>query len=136
MKLYTMFLSIYLLFSFSKIKEKQAENIILGKWKVSGMFCSEREEVPKGFSFTFFKNRKGYLEHENVKDKEIFTWETNSDTLKLNFERESEVKNMLFKMDKFLFRELPYRKKHIELRYLNFKDCGVELEFIEKSNYR
>ena len=95
------------------------------------MFCSEREEVPKGFSLTFFKNKKGYLEYVNAQEKEDFTWETNSDTLKLNFEREGEVKNVLFKKDKFLFRKLPYNKKHIELRYLDFKDCGVELEFIE-----
>jgi hypothetical protein len=38
---------------------------------------------------------------------------------------------MFFKKDKFIFRQLPYRKKHIELRYLNFKECGLELEFIE-----
>jgi hypothetical protein len=95
------------------------------------MFCSEKEEVPKGFSLTFFKNNKGYLEQKDVKEKEPFIWETHSDTLKLNFERESEVKNMFFKKDKFIFRQLPYRKKHIELRYLNFKECGLELEFIE-----
>ena len=131
MKLYISVISIYLLFSFAKIREENNGIIILGKWKVSGMFCSEREEVPQGFSQTFFKNNKGYLEHESVKEKEPFTWETNSDTIKLNFERESEVKNMLFKMDKFIFRELPYRKKQIELRYLDFKDCGIELEIIE-----
>ena len=131
MKLYILASSMYLLFSFVGIREKDSGNIIMGKWKVSGMFCSEREEVPKGFFFTFLKNNKGYLEHENVKEKEAFTWETNSDTLKLNFERESEMKNVLFKKDKFIFRELPFYKKHIELRYLDFKDCGVQLEFIE-----
>ena len=131
MKLYISVISIYLLFSFAEIEKKNNENIILGKWKVSDMFCSEREEIPKGFFFTFFKNNKGYLEHEVLKEKEAFTWETNSDTLKLNFKRESEVKNVLFKKNKFIFRELPYRKKHIQLRYLDFKQCGVELEFIE-----
>ena len=131
MKFYMSVISIYLLFSFAEIGENNTENLILGKWKVSGMFCSERDEVPKGFSLTFLKNNKGSLEQENVTEKEPFTWETNSDTLKLNFERESEVKNVLFEMDKFIFRELPYRKKHIELRYLDFKHCGVELETIE-----
>jgi hypothetical protein len=130
MKLYISVISIYLLFSFTEIGERNKGNIH-GKWKVSGMFCSEREEVPKGFSLTFFKNNKGYLEQEDVKEKEPFAWEINSDTLKLNFERESEVKNVLFKKNKFIFRELPYRKKHIDLRYLDFKNCGLELEFIE-----
>lgn len=135
MKLYALIFSTYMLFSFAEIGNK-GENLILGKWKVSGMFCTEREDVPKGFSFTFLENKTGYLEHENLKEKEAFTWETNSDTLKLNFERESEMKNVLFKMDKFLFRELPYHKRHVELRYLDFKNCGVELEFVEKSNNR
>jgi hypothetical protein len=119
------------LFSSVKIGEKDNRNIIAGKWKISGMFCSEREEVPKGFSLTFFKNNEGYLEQKDLKEKEAFTWETSSDTLKLNFERESEVKNVLFKRDKFIFRELPYHKKNIELRYLDFKECGIELELIE-----
>lgn len=131
MKLYISVISIYLLFSFAEIGEKNNGNIVPGKWKVSGMFCSERDEVPKGFSLTFLKNNKGYLEQKNIKEKEPFTWKTNSDTLNLNFERESELKNVLFKRDKFIFRELTYRKKHIELRYLDFKDCGIELEFIE-----
>ncbi|PXY47093.1 hypothetical protein DMB68_08085 [Flavobacterium hydrophilum] len=129
--MYILALSISLMLFFTENKEKSDENIILGKWKVCGMFCSEREEVPKGFSFTFFKDKKGYLEHEDVKEKEIFTWVTNSDTLILNFERESEVKNVLFTKDKFLFRKLPYLKKHIQLRYLDFKSCGVVLEFME-----
>ncbi len=68
---------------------------------------------------------------QKVIEKEPFIWQINSDTLKLKFERESEVKNVLFKKDKFLFKRLPYNKKHIELRYLDFKECGVELEFIE-----
>ncbi|WP_431244916.1 hypothetical protein ACQ9BO_12260 [Flavobacterium sp. P21] len=131
MKLYPLFFSIFLLCIFHEIREKKEENLILGKWKVSGMFCSEKEEVPKGFSFTFLENGKGYLEHEKVKEKEVFIWHTNSDTLQLKFERESEVKNVLFKKDKFLFRKLPYNKKHIELRYLDFKECGVELEFMK-----
>jgi len=50
MKLYISVISIYLLFSFAKIREENNGIIILGKWKVSGMFCSEREEVPQGFS--------------------------------------------------------------------------------------
>ncbi|MFB9079937.1 hypothetical protein ACFFLS_08600 [Flavobacterium procerum] len=131
MKLCTLFFSIYLLCTFHEIKEKKEENPILGKWKVSGLFCSERDEVPKGFSFTFLENGKGYLENEKVIEKETFIWQTNSDTLKLKFERESELKNVLFKKDKFLFRKFPYNKKHIELRYLDFKECGVELEFIQ-----
>jgi hypothetical protein len=131
MKLFTLFFSIYLLCTFHEIREKKEENLILGKWKVSGMFCSEKEEVPKGFLFTFFKNGKGYLEHGKVIEKEPFIWQINSDTLELKFELESEIKNVLFKKDKFLFRKLPYNKKHIELRYLDFKECGVELEFIE-----
>ncbi|MCM0666554.1 hypothetical protein [Flavobacterium tyrosinilyticum] len=131
MKLFTLFFSIYLLCTFHEIREKKEENLILGKWKVSGMFCSEKEEVPKGFLFTFFKDGKGYLEHEKAIEKEPFIWQINSDTLKLKFERESEIKNVLFKKNEFLFRKLPYNKKHIELRYLDFKECGVELEFIE-----
>lgn len=131
MKLCIYVISLYLLFSSVKIGEKDNRNIIAGKWKISGMFCSEREEVPKGFSLTFFKNNEGYLEQKDLKEKEAFTWETNSDTLKLNFERESEVRNVLFKRDKFIFRELPYHKKNIELRYLDFKECGIELELIE-----
>lgn len=131
MKFYTLVFSIYLLCIFHEIREKKNENPILGTWKVSGMFCSEKEEVPKGFSFTFFKNGKGYLEHEKVIEKEPFIWQINSDTLKLKFERESEVKNVLFKKDKFLFRRLPYNIKHIELRYLDFKECGIELEFMK-----
>lgn len=131
MKLYISIISIYLLFSFAEIGEKKNDNIMHGKWKVSGIFCSERDEVPKGFSLTFLKNNKGYLEQKDIKEKEPFTWKTNSDTLNLNFERESEVKNVLFKKDKFIFRELSYSKKYIELRYLDFKDCGIELEFIE-----
>lgn len=131
MKFYTLLFSICLLCTFHEIRKQKNENPILGTWKVSGMFCSEREEVPKGFIFTFLKNGKGYLEHEKVIEKEIFVWQINSDTLKLKFEHESELKSMLFKKDKFLFRKLPYNKKHIELRYLDFKECGVELEFVK-----
>jgi hypothetical protein len=131
MKLFTLVFSIFLLCTFHEIREKKEETLILGTWKVSGLFCSERDEVPKGFSFTFLENGKGYLEHKKVKVKEVFIWHTNSDTLQLKFERENEVKNVLFKKDKFLVRKLPYHKKHIELRYLDFKECGVELEFIQ-----
>lgn len=131
MKIHVLFLPIVLTLFFIGNEVENDENIVIGKWKVSGMFCSEEQEVPKGFVFTFFKDKKGYLEHENVNEIENFSWKINGDTLRLNFERESEVKNMLFKSDDFLIRELNWREKHIQLRYLDFKQCGVLLEFIK-----
>ena len=122
---------ICLLFSFGKTREDKCNDIIYGKWKVSEAFCSETDEVPKGFILTFLKNKKGYLTYKDVGEKEFFVWKTNSDTLKLNFERESEMKNVIFKKDHFVFRELPFSKKYLELRYVDFINCGVKLEFIE-----
>lgn len=131
MKFFISFFAICLLFSFDEIAKDKPNDIVLGRWKVSDAFCSEREEIPKGFILTFLRNNRGYLEGKDVGEKEFFMWKTNSDTLKLNFERESELKNLLFAKDQFIFRELPYRKKNIELRYLDFMQCGIKLEFID-----
>ena len=104
---------------------------MLGKWKVSGMFCTESEQVPKGFYLAFLENGTGYIEQLEAKQIEKFTWKTNSDTLRINFENENGIKSAIFNSNNFLYSELPWRKKHIQLRYLNFKECGFELEFIK-----
>ena len=112
MKLFVSFIVLCLLFSFNEIrKDKYNDDIICGKWKVCDAFCSEKDEVPKGFTLKFLKNKKGYLRYKDFEENELFTWGANSDTLKLNFERESEMKNVIFKKNYFIYRKLPYSKK-------------------------
>ncbi len=130
-KFLIIFISTYLFFSFTEIYKPENNTTLYGKWRVSGMFCSEREKTPKGFSFTFYDNGRGYVEYEKIPEKDIFNWQTNWDTLKLNFEDNNGIKNILFKENQFLFRKLPHYKTHVELRYLDFKKCGLELEFLE-----
>ncbi|WP_445455182.1 hypothetical protein [Flavobacterium sp. HNIBRBA15423] len=130
-KFLTMFISTYLFFSFTENYKHENNTILFGKWRVSGMFCSEREEVPEGFSFTFYENGRGCVEYQKIIEKDVFNWQTNSDTLKLNFEDNNGIKNILFKDNQFIFRKLPHHKTHVELRYLDFKKCGLELEFLE-----
>lgn len=110
---------------------QSSENDIVGKWKISGMFCDESEEPPKGFSITFLKDHNGYFEHDKIQEKDNFTWNVKSDTLKLSFVNEKGIHGVLFEKTNFTFRELERRALYLEIRYTHFRRCGYELEFVK-----
>lgn len=129
-KYYLIFLLVIFISSFKEIRKD--EKSMIGKWKFSGMFCTEQEEVPKGFFIELMENGKGYFEHTEVSEKEKFKWKTNEDTLYLDFENKNGIQNALFTSNEFIFKVLPWHKKHIQLRFKNFKECGLVIEELKK----
>lgn len=123
-------LIVILFLSFAKDNKES----LIGVWKISGMFCSEEEETPKGFSITFLKDHNGYFEFDEVPEfvkKDNFTWIVKSDTLKLDFKNINGIHKTLFEKTVFTFRELPWKNRHLEIRYADFKKCGYRLELIK-----
>lgn len=113
---------------------KDNKELVIGVWKISGMFCSEEEETPKDYSITFLKDHNGYLQFGEVPEfviKDNFTWIVKSDTLKLNFENINGIHKTLFEKTVFTFRELSWKNRHLEIRYAHFRQCGYRLQLIK-----
>lgn len=114
---------------------KDNKELVIGMWKISGMFCSEEEEeTPIGYSITFLKDHKGYFQFDDVPElvkKDNFTWIVKSDTLKLNFENINGIHKTIFEKTVFTFRELPWKNRHLEIRYAHFRHCGYRLAFVK-----
>ena len=113
---------------------KDNKELVIGVWKISGMFCSEEEETPKDYSITFLKDHNGYLQFGEVPEfviKDNFTWIVKSDTLKLNFENINGIHKTLFEKNVFTFRELSWKNRHLEIRYAHFRQCGYRLQLIK-----
>ncbi len=124
-------LIVFLCLSFTKDNKE----LVIGVWKISGTFCSEDEETPKGYSITFLKDHNGYFQFDKVPEyvkKDNFTWIVKSDTLKLNFENTNGIHKTLFEKNVFTFKELPWKNRHLEIRYVHFRQCGYRLELIKQ----
>jgi hypothetical protein len=121
------FLVISICLSFSQ----HSENDMIGKWKISGSFCTEEDDMPDGSSIKFNDNYTGFFEHNKVQEKDNFTWNVITDTLKLNFDNKKGIHSVLFEKTNFTFRKLDGKIKQLEIRFIHYRQCGYRLEFIE-----